>query len=320
MPAQCSFEVRPTKVTVQARFKVALFNLKNRLFAGKRERRRLRALLRRRDAHIVRLTAERDALELRFKPTPVPDHHYPAEMIALAVFIVVHAKGSLRCAAKTVAYFAKLMGWDYGQPYHATIDNWTRRMGLYALDHMERKTGKYVGIIDESIQIGREKYLLLLGVRLIEQHSHSAPLQQAEVEVLGAEVQTSWKADEVAEFIRERLDHYPDIDLQYMVSDQDTNLLGALHQLGLAAVAYCSHVIMNALKKVLAAHLPLRELNAFMGTYRTQHILSERSHLCLPTLRHKDRFLCIFLILDWVDRLNGQQVPQPVDGVVGQAG
>lgn len=290
---------------MQARFKVTIRKLRQYISAGHRERRRLRAIIRRRDAHIVRLTAERDALKIRLTPTPVPDHHYPAEMIALAVFIVVHANGSLRCAAKTVAYFAELMGWDYGRPRHATIDNWRRRLGLYALDHLERKAGKYVGIIDESIQIGREKCLLLLGVKVTDRHSHFAPLTHAEVEVLGVEVQTGWKADQVAEFIGERLDHHPDIELQYMISDQGTNLLGALDQLGLAAVADCSHIIMNALKKLLAEHLPLQKLTAFMGTFRRQHILSERSHLCPPTLRDKDRFLRIFLILDWVDRLNG---------------
>ena len=290
---------------MQARFKATIRKFKNQLTEGRRERRRLRAIIGRRDAQIARLTTERDALRKQLAPTGVPSHHYPAEMIALAVFIVVHANGSLRCAAKTVAYFAELMGWDYGQPRHATIDNWTRRLGLYALDHMERKTGKYVAIIDESIQIGREKCLLLLGVKLTEGQSHFAPLTHAEVEVLGVEVQTTWKADQVAEFIGERLDHHAHIDLQYIVSDQGTNLLGALAQLGLTAVADCSHVIMNVLKKLLAEHLPLRELTAFMGTYRRQNILSERSHLCPPTLRDKDRFLRIFLILDWVDRLNG---------------
>jgi hypothetical protein len=41
-----------------------------------------------------------------------------------------------------------------------------------------------------------------------------------------------------------------------------------------------------------------------MGGYRRKNILSERTHLCPPTLRDKDRFLKIFIILDWVARLN----------------
>lgn len=304
VPTRCTFEVRPTKTTMQARFKGTIRKFKNKLTASQRERRRLQAIIRRRDRHIARLTAERDELQKRLSPTKVANHHYPAQMIALAVFIVVHANGSLRCAAKTAAFYAKLMGWDFGQPSHATIDNWARRLGLYALGHLGRKTGKYAAIIDESIQIGREKCLLLLGVRLPEEHSHFAPLKLSDVEVLGVEVQNSWKADDVAEFVSGCLEQHPDIDLQYMVSDQGNNLLGAFTMLGLHAVADCTHVFMNALKKLLADHIPLREMTAFMGTYRRQNTLSERSYLCPPTLRDKDRFLRIFVILDWVERLD----------------
>lgn len=289
---------------MQARFKVTIGKVKNKLIVGRRDRRRLQAIIYRRDRQIARLTAERDMLRQRLTPSKVANHHFPAEMIALAVFIVVHANGSLRCAAKTVAYFATLMGWEYTQPSHATVDNWTRRLGLYALDHLKQKSGKYIAIIDESIQIGREKCLLLLGVKLSGEQSRFAPLTLREVEVLGVEVQNSWKADQVAEFVSRRLDQHPDLDLQYMVSDQGTNLRGAFAKLNLAAVCDCSHVIMNALKKLLAQHAPLRELTTFMGTYRRHNTMSERSYLCPATFRDKDRFLRIFVILDWVDRLD----------------
>lgn len=289
---------------MQARLKVTIRKLKNKLIARERERRRLRAVIRRRDRHITRLIRERDELKKRLTPTPVAHHHYPAEMIALAIFIVVHANGSLRCAAKTVGYYARLMGWDYGLPRHATIDNWTRRLGLYALDHVERKSGKYLAIIDESIQIGREKCLLLLGVKRSDDQSHFAPLTLPQVEVLGVEVQNSWKTDQVAEFIGDRLAHHPDVELQYLISDQAPNLLGALAQLGLTVVGDCTHVIMNALKKLLAEHLVFQQLTTFLGAYRGRHLMSERSHLCPPTLRDKDRFLRIFVILDWMDRLD----------------
>jgi hypothetical protein len=69
-------------------------------------------------------------LELITKPDKLADHHYPIQMIALAVFIVTQANGSLRCAAKTVGYFATMMGWEYAAPSHVTVDNWTRRLGF----------------------------------------------------------------------------------------------------------------------------------------------------------------------------------------------
>ncbi len=88
---------------------------------------------------------------MRLTPTMgVPNHHYPAERIALAVFMIVHAGASLRCAAQTVAYFAEVMGGDYGRTRHATIANWTRRLLLYASTSGESHAAKKAGGKKES--------------------------------------------------------------------------------------------------------------------------------------------------------------------------
>lgn len=271
--------------------------------AQRREMKRLRAALRRRDQQIAHLKAQNEQLTKKLQPTKVAGHRYPAEMIALAIFMVTHANASLRCAAKTVGYMAMLLGWDYDTPAHGTIDNWKRRLGLYVLDYGKAKVGRYVTIFDESIQIGCEKFMLLLGVKLPEESSHFAPLTFTDVEVLGVEVRRSWKGDEVEEFTRRRLAHHSDVKVEYMVSDQGSNLRQATDNMGLSTVADCSHIIMNALKKILANHPVLSRLTKFMGQYRRVNILSERSHLCPATLRDKDRFLRLFTILDWTDRL-----------------
>ena len=148
----------------------------------------------------------------------------------MAVFIVVHAGGSLRCAAKTVGFLSEMMGWKYGRPSQVTIRNWVLRCGLYQLDYAKAKAGRYVGIIDESIQIGREKMLLFLGVKLSDERSHAAPLTLEDVEVLGVEVQQSWLGHQVVAFIKKRLAHHSGIRLQYVISDQGTNLLAAVQK------------------------------------------------------------------------------------------
>lgn len=72
-------------------------------------------------------------LESRHAPQKLANHHFPIQMIMMALFIVVYAKGSLRCAAKTVDFYAHLMGWELNAPTQATVDNWVRRRGLYVL-------------------------------------------------------------------------------------------------------------------------------------------------------------------------------------------
>ncbi len=92
--------------------------------------------------------------------------HYPAQMMVLAVFIVLHG-GSLRCAAATIGFYSsELMGWKYKAPAWKTISNWVERCGLHALQLTQDLNGQYVGLSDLTIQVGKEQLCLLLGVRL----------------------------------------------------------------------------------------------------------------------------------------------------------
>ena len=247
----------------------------------------LRARLRRRDGLIKKLRTQLASFTVRTTPTRIAHHTYPAEMIAIAVNTVVEANGSLRCAAKVAGYLNEMMGWDFKTPSLTVVSTWVKRLGRYALDHSAVKTGRYVAIIDESIQIGGEKYLLWLGVKLREDRSPFAPLTMADAEILGVEVQSCWTAREVEAFVCRRLRHHHQVELVYLISDQGTNLLKAGAALGQQMVADCSHVLMNALIKLLADNVALQTLTRFMGTFRRQHILSNRSALCPPSLRDK---------------------------------
>jgi len=48
---------------------------------------------------VARPEAENASLRAKAAPLKVEGHTYPAQLIALAVFIVNHGNGSLRCAA-----------------------------------------------------------------------------------------------------------------------------------------------------------------------------------------------------------------------------
>ena len=137
-------------------------------------------------------------------PTRVHHHHYPAEMIAMAVHLVVNCNASLRCAAQAIKYYAELMEWDYAAPSPMTVKTWVERCGLHEYDKRPRQ-GRYVVIMDESIQISREQLLLMLGHKIPEDSSLCVPLCHRDVEVLGMEVQRGWKGEEIAEVVKRRL-------------------------------------------------------------------------------------------------------------------
>jgi hypothetical protein len=297
---------------MRARLKVTIQRLKHKALATTKQRRLLQAQLKRRERRIASLEAENELLRTRAAPLKIKGHTYPAQLVALAVFIVVHGHGSLRCAAKTVGFVAQLLGWSYPTPSHTSVRRWVLRLGLYQFQHTKNKAGNYVALLDESIQIGREKLLLMLGVKLAQDRSHCAPLTGAEVEVLGLEVRQSWTGECVADFIRGNLKRLPKVRIDYFVTDGGTNLTKALKILGLEAVADCTHVMMNALKKLLADDPVLSRLSADIGTLRRQLMLTAEGFLLPPTLRDKDRFLRIFTIVHWVERIDAMWANLPL--------
>jgi len=287
-----------------ARLQDRLFQTKqtslNRTIRLKKVRRQLRLT----HSKIAAQEKELAAFRSQLSPQQIPKHTYPAQMIAFAVFMVVQAGASLRCAAASIEFYAQLMGWSYQRPSHTTVRDWVLRCGYQAILDTRQLQGEFVLIIDESIQIGKEKLLLLLGVKLPADRSHYAPLTMEDVEVLGMEVQPSWTSQLIQDFIQSNLALRPSIRVAYFISDRGTSILAALRALNYDWVSDCTHEMMNIVKGLFKNDQAVSRLSARLGNLRQQLYLTKWSGLLPPTLRDKDRFLRIFTIVDWAQRMD----------------
>lgn len=289
---------------MQAHLKATIFRLKRKAQFRYQQVGLLRAQIKRRDRKIAELERLIEEQSCILEPQPIARHTYPAQMITLAVFIVVVGGGSLRCAAKTVAFFAYLMGWSYQAPSPTTVRNWVMRAGYFAMNQVKDLRGDYLTIIDESIQIGKEKLLLLLGVKVSTDSCRIQALTMQEVEILGMEVQSSWTGDRIANFITSRLSCFADLNIVGVISDQGTAIKAALRQLNLVWISDCSHMLMNAAKTLFSTDQQLSSFCAHLGQLRRQLTLTDLGYLLPPTMRNKDRFHRLFTLVDWADRLD----------------
>jgi hypothetical protein len=57
-------------------------------------------------------------------------------------------------------------GFSFPVPHHTTVRLWLLRLGLYKLNRPKEQASDWVWIIDHSNQIGKEKCLVILGVRI----------------------------------------------------------------------------------------------------------------------------------------------------------
>jgi|AntRauTorckE5430_2_1112549.scaffolds.fasta_scaffold07830_1 hypothetical protein len=261
---------------MRARLQDKLQFWKTRLRGARKELRRLRDQLRWSFQCREKLEARIAELEELTEPRLIPGHTCPAQMVLLAVFMVAHASVSLRGAAKTIDFFAKLLKWDYPPPSHVTVLRWVLRCGLYQLKKSDQqRSGRYVGILDESICLGGEKLLLLLGVKVPPGGSLAlGALSHADVEVLAMQVSPSWKAEQIAEFLNGAMGSVPGkTKIDYVVSDGGTNIGKALRQVKKDRVNDCTHLLMNLVKKWYAKEERLSKFCALVGTLRRQNIL-----------------------------------------------
>ena len=160
-------------------------------------------------------------------------------------------------------------------------------------------------ILDESVQIGREKLLLLLAVPYERALSVTGKgLTHDEVEVIGLKVARSWTGDAISEFINQRLAALPEMELAYAISDGGSNILRALRLCGIDRVADCTHVMMNLIAKQFEGNSELSKLNCQHSQLRSRWLMTDKSCLVTNTIRYKDRILKLFRLVTWVERID----------------
>ena len=113
--------------------------------------------------------------------TVVPYHHaYPLRCITLFLTLVLSAAVSLRGASRVLA----VLGLAGPAPTWFTGRLWLLRLGYYQLTRPKVPATDWVWIIDHTVQIGPEKCLVILGLRLSQMPVGAAGLRHADVELL----------------------------------------------------------------------------------------------------------------------------------------
>ncbi len=88
-------------------------------------------------------------------------------MLSFLALVLRHG-ASLRCAAAALGWLGSATGREDLSPDGATGRSWLMRLGLAALTRPKAIADDWAWLIDHSIQVGRCKCLVILGIRLGE--------------------------------------------------------------------------------------------------------------------------------------------------------
>lgn len=82
------------------------------------------------------------------------------------VSLVVSAAASLRCASRVMEMVLSFLHLPWSAPSWYAGRVWLLRLGYYKLMHTKERASDWVWIVDHTIQLGAEKCLVILGLRL----------------------------------------------------------------------------------------------------------------------------------------------------------
>lgn len=254
-----------------------------------------------RNKEIWRLRKKLDRLALKQVKAADPDrvkrHSYGVKQIELALLMLQLAGLSYRACCKILKVINLMYNLQMKVPSYSTIRYWEHKLGYYRLAYQDSQDhSQWALLIDESVSIGQEKLLLLLGVNLAH-YSFDRALCFEDVRVLDMAIGKSWKAEQIATRIEQV--QSKGYDIAYAVGDQGHNIVKALKIRALNQVKDCTHLFSLYLEKAYKTHEDFKAFCQACTQMRRKGILSQYAALLPPAQRAKARFLNLSPLINW---------------------
>lgn len=114
----------------------------------------------------------------------VPYHTYSVGHVMWFVSLVLCGATSVRGASRVMAISLAFFQLPYATPSWFTGRLWLLRLGYYKLTRPKEQSQDWVWIVDHTVQLGKEKCLVILGVCLSALPARGSCLSHADVEAL----------------------------------------------------------------------------------------------------------------------------------------
>ena len=219
-------------------------------------------------------------------------------MLIVQFFLLtkINTSASFRGVSKTLVIFQFSLNIHCKSPSYQTGLLWVKKVGYYQLQKPKEKADDWIIIVDESIGIGQEKVLVVLGIRrsMIE---FNRPLKIRDLEPLLVKSKERWTGDMIAgqlEIVKKQIGN-----VLYAVTDSCSTLKKGLREAEIKHIYDLTHSIAIVLERIYKKDNDFKEYTHKMGQMRIKLCNSRYAHLMPPNQRSKSRFLNIDIISSW---------------------
>lgn len=236
---------------------------------------------------------------LPFHSKKAKHHQYSLLVILWVIQMQNYGSMSLRSCRHCVGSLYLVLNLSGRIPSHGSIRNWLCKHGIYRLQASSNSNKKRVLYVDESIILGGEKILLILGISA-DKIPIDGSVSHKDVEVLHVSSEKEWKAESIVPILT-KIDKKGGIS--YIVSDQGCNLTKAYKLCQYVHIEDCTHILANFVKKIYQQDTTFENFRKLIGGLRKKWFLSkENSKYMPPSMRGKLRFANIFTCVDWAKK------------------
>jgi hypothetical protein len=244
-----------------------------------------------------------------------PRRWYPCLMIIMCIRLVLQAAISFRAVPKAVHVMLSQFDAvkDQAIPTDKSITRWLTQIGFYKLNSPKEQATDWALIIDNSVQIGTQKCLIILGVRLSK---FNKVLRFEDMDVLAIEVHNESDANAVCQSLERAQKKVGKVAM--VCADDGPDLRGGVDLFckkhGAGRIFDIIHKIGTFLKKILENDCAWKAFTSAAAEAKRKMQQTLAAHLVPPNQRTKSRFLNIEILVRWgVDVLEALETPNHPD-------
>jgi len=192
--------------------------------------------------------------------------------------------------------FSMCLELERNTPSYSSGMLWVKKVGYYCLNQPKIIADDWILILDESIGIGQEKLLVVLGIRA-SQIEFNRPLRIQDMEPIIIKSRKSWTGEDICKELETSKALLGKV--LYATTDGSCTLKKALRLSGISHIYDVTHAIAIMLEKLYKKDERFIELTYLMGQMRLKLCCSQHAHIIPPNQRSKSRFLNIDILSGW---------------------
>jgi hypothetical protein len=237
----------------------------------------------------------------------VGSHGFGAEPICLFLRLVLVAGVSLRAAPRVLETIGRALGLALPVPHWTTGRLWLLRLGHATLAAGKARADDWAWLTDHSVQVGQDKCLVILGIRLSELPERGQSLRHEDMELIELMPAKSWtrvEVDQALERAAQRTGSVPRV----IVNDHGVDVSGGVtlfqRRHGRTVSIYdAKHKAACLMKSRLQKHPRWQAFQTRLGQTRCAVQQTELAFLTPPAPKPKARFMNLERQLAWGRRV-----------------